>query len=165
MALTPSGQISMSQVNSALGRSSTAGISFSDGSVRFLANQESGSVTMAAMRSKYYFVGTVTVGVGTISSLTTYGYNVSSPAFGAATGNTGTGTIFGMQTNNKTSFIVGTGAVPFAANARYKVGSLTTLPMTYNPPGKVSVSYTNSSTSYFNSGQLGGTYVWQFGSY
>jgi hypothetical protein len=60
MALTPSGTISLGNINTALGRSSTATISMNDGDVRFLANQDSGSVTMNNMRNKYWFNGTIT---------------------------------------------------------------------------------------------------------
>ena len=56
---TPSGTIAMSDLNSALGQSSTASISFSDSRVRFLSNQDSGSVSMSAMRNKFYSDGNV----------------------------------------------------------------------------------------------------------
>lgn len=82
---TPSGTISMSNINSALGQSSTASISFSDSRVRFLANQDSGSVSMSNMRNKFYSDGTlgpVTYyddGKGTQS----YAANTSPNIFGA----------------------------------------------------------------------------------
>ena len=91
MALTPSGAISMSDINSALGRSSTASISFNDSQVRFLANQDTGSVNMNAMRNKYNFNGTITVGAEYGPSYIIYGYAI--PGFTAGYGSI-TGTFF-----------------------------------------------------------------------
>lgn len=74
MALTPSGTISMSDINSALGRSPTAEISFNDSQVRFLANQDAGSVSMNAMQNKYNFMGTITPGYYDFLDGRSYGY-------------------------------------------------------------------------------------------
>jgi hypothetical protein len=93
MALTPSGTISMSNINSALGRSSTAAISFSDSQVRFLANRDAGSVNMNAMRNKYNFNGTITVGQFVDFTDIYYGYIAG--YMGSITG-----TIFDNRTPN-----------------------------------------------------------------
>lgn len=58
MALTPSGTISLGNINTALSRGATAPISMNDAQVRFLANQDSGSVNMNAMRNRYNNNGT-----------------------------------------------------------------------------------------------------------
>lgn len=83
---TPSGTISMSDLNSALGQSSTTSISFNDSRVRFLANQDSGSVSMSNMRNKFYSDGSTGVityyddGKGTVLR-----YGTTSPrVFGAS---------------------------------------------------------------------------------
>ena len=86
MALTPSGAISMSDINSALGRSSTASISFNDSQVRFLANQDTGSVNMNAMRNKYNFNGTITVGQVVLFDDILYGYKEGLYRTGSLTG-------------------------------------------------------------------------------
>ena len=86
MALTPSGAISMSDINSALGRSSTASISFNDSQVRFLANQDTGSVNMNAMRNKYNFNGTITVGQVVLFDDILYGYTEGLYPAGSLTG-------------------------------------------------------------------------------
>lgn len=160
MALTPSGQISMSDINSALGLSSTASINFDNGDVRFLANQASGSVTMASMRSKYYFSGTITVGniPGKLGS-EGYGYTSSGP-IGAITGNLGNPieNLYSAAGSLYTVIDAQT-AQPFASNGRLKLGPFSTLAMTYNG---VAGYYANVTT--FTSAYIGGTYSWQFGS-
>lgn len=170
MALTPSGTIGMADINSALGRSSTASISFNDSQVRFLANQESGSVTMAAMRSKYYFIGTITVGSVNegSSGLTYYGYR-KGPYLpcGSITGNLGAPIqdMTGWSTN---STYIGTdpsSSIPFASNGRLKIGSGSTVAMTYNYDSKTGVySYNNNSVAAMGAGNVGGTYTWQLAS-
>ena len=164
MALTPSGQISMSDINSALGRSSTASINFNDANVRFLANQESGSVTMAAMRSKYYFTGTITVGRLFAEEGTYYGYN--SGAFGSITGNIGAAIQLMQSLGNSTYLDPVSNATPFASTGRLKVSSQSTLAMTYRPSdSKTPAGYYNTSTALFTAGNYTGTYTWQFGNY
>lgn len=61
MALTPSGTISLGDINTALSRSATAPISMNDSQVRFLASQDSGVVTMDSMRNRYNNNGTATI--------------------------------------------------------------------------------------------------------
>jgi hypothetical protein len=66
--------VSLSQVNTALGRSATASLSFNDASFRFLCAQESGSVSISNMRGKGYASGTVTVATFFGKEATSYGY-------------------------------------------------------------------------------------------
>jgi hypothetical protein len=72
MALTPSGAISLGNINTALNRSATAPISMNDSQVRFLANQDTGSVTMNSMRNRYNNNGTITVDINEGKFNTTY---------------------------------------------------------------------------------------------
>ena len=163
MALTPSGQISMSDINSALGRSSTASIDFNDANVRFLANQESGSVTMAAMRSKYYFTGTITVGRLYVEGDVQYGFN--SGYMGSITGTIG-GTMinFFAYGSGYSSYIDST-SLPFAANGRAKIASGSTYAMIYRPPDEKNPdAYYYANSAFLSAGNYTGTYTWQFGS-
>jgi hypothetical protein len=50
----------MSNINTALNRSATAAISFNDAQVRFIGNQDTGSVSINSIRNKYTFAGTIT---------------------------------------------------------------------------------------------------------
>jgi len=69
---TPTGTISMSDVNIELGYSSTATITLNDTAVRTLAGIASGTISMNDLRGKsnYKYQGTITQG---------YGYTVHSP--------------------------------------------------------------------------------------
>lgn len=62
MALTPSGTISMSNLNTVLGRSATAPISMNDSQVRWVANQVTGAVSLGSARSRDVYAGTITPG-------------------------------------------------------------------------------------------------------
>lgn len=168
MALTPSGTIGMADINSALGRSSTATISFNDANVRFLANQEgSGTVTMAAMRSKYYFAGTITIGTVNAEEGRYYGYRSDFPTCGAITGNVG------VAISNMDSLGTGTyldpstfSGSPFKADGRLKVGSQATLAMTFRTEQpKTPDGYYNTGTALFGAGNVNTTQTWQFGNY
>jgi hypothetical protein len=77
MALTPSGAISMSDINTALNRSSTASISFNDTQVRYLANQDTGSVVFNNLRNKQSTVGTITVGIYDDGKTAIYGFETA----------------------------------------------------------------------------------------
>ena len=64
MAVTPSGTISLGNLNTALGRSSTATISMSDSQVYFLGGTAtSGTIDMNSVRNKTTFNGTITSGI------------------------------------------------------------------------------------------------------
>jgi hypothetical protein len=161
----------MSQINTALGRSSTASISFSDANVRFLANQDSGSVTMAAMRSKYYFTGTVTVGYRNTTGFDPqYGYvNATyggSPGIGSITGTIG-GTMANLATAYGYAFTtISSTSGPFASDGRMKINSSATYNATYYPPTDKSPRPGWAAfVDFFGPGSTGGTYTWQFGSY
>jgi hypothetical protein len=83
MALTPSGAISMADLNTALGRSSTASISLSDTQVRFISAAYSGAVNMNGLRNKYNWNGTATMSYFEEKGGARYGYE---NGFGSSTG-------------------------------------------------------------------------------
>lgn len=163
MAQTPSGTISFSDINTALGRSSTAAISMNDSNVRFLANQDTGSVNMNAMRNKYYFSGTVTVALYSDKGTDYYGYDSQIP-YGS-----GTGTLFSSRTlvqlnsragpiNVITSNSGGTPAFP-NVSMRLQVGSNSAVPMAWYDND----SYVGSTVGLaIGSANVGSTLNWQF---
>jgi hypothetical protein len=122
MALTPSGAISLGDINTALGRSATASININDGDVRFLANQDSGSVTMNNMRNKYWFNGTITSAAFFTELGTAYGIDTFN---GSSTGG------FNGYSNLENFFTVGSygtqlsRSVPYTniGNGRMQVGA------------------------------------------
>ena len=67
MAL-PGSNISLSQINAFLGRSSTASLSFDDYYFRFIANQFSGSVSISNCLNKFGGGGTLVLGYGSSKS-------------------------------------------------------------------------------------------------
>lgn len=167
MALTPSGTISLADINTALGRSSTASISFNDAQVRYLANQDSGSVNMNNMRNKYNYNGTVTVGIiddgknyfigggGGLGSVNPSTINGSSVEMGYS-GTTDTGAAIVSWGG------AGTG-LPGSFNMRYIVNGASGSMVPYfgdrrfwqRGPG-------NNTPVMFSTGMVGGTYSWQF---
>lgn len=162
MALTPSGTISMADINSALGRSSTASISFNDSQVRYLANQDSGSVNMNAMRNKQSTVGTITVGVYDDGKSRSVG--AVSGSFGSLSANT----FFGGTLNNLFTDVLGT------ANPTRMGGTATGIPSIAARlrVNGVSVGMSIWTTSFYTSSDaaarqftdamIGGTYTFQF---
>lgn len=163
MALTPSGTISLGDINTALGRSSTASISMNDAQVRFIANQDSGSVTMSAMQNKYNFNGTITVGTANPGfGYDVYGYEPSFP-IGSITG----GTLWDGATVDAFvgTSIPNSGIESFSATVafpnvsmRIKVGSNSAVAMTKNGAYR----YENSTTAAIVSANVGSTLNWQF---
>lgn len=165
---TPSGTISMSDVNSALGRSSTASINFNDSLVRFLADNQSGSVSMSTMRGRYFYSGTITP--TTLVDGKTYqvygrGYASNDPSC-HITGTIGGQTInvfyTGAQLLNLVIYLNASPA-PFTTSARvYVPGSnnsaYQTLPYNfYYTPG-----WYNTSGNVFTDVQSSYTFNWYF---
>ena len=162
MALTPSGTISMSDINTALNRSSTASISFNDTQVRFLANQDTGSVIINNMRNKQSTVGTITVGFYDDGKEQYAGYapdfaigSISSNSyFGSAVAALYTDVInqFDAMENSGTNTTI---------SSRLKVSSPTPLTkaMTRSSPNQ----YRNLATpNFFSAANSGQTWTFQF---
>ena len=162
MAVTPSGAISFGAVNTALNRTATAPISIGDVQVRYLANQDSGSVNMNNMRNKQSTVGTITVGFYDDGKTQVYGFF---GAYGSLSSNSFFGgTIYDLFTEGNTggfeTRIGGTAMGIPAVSARVRING-------------VSVSMSKWTSSYYTSGALtppgqispgmvGGTYSFQF---
>lgn len=168
MALTPSGTISLADINTALNRSATAPISMNDSAVRFLANQTSGSVNMDAMRNKYTFSGTITVGVYDDGKSYILGY--AGPGFGSvnpSTLNGGTVLEMGYDGNIGSSMYIAWGGVntslPGTFNMRYTVnGTSGVLVQYYSNRNQWWSGNGVLTPTYFTTGMVGGTYSWQF---
>lgn len=162
MALTPSGAISLGDMNTALSRSATARISLGEFQVRYVANQDSGSVSMNNLRNKYTFAGTLVVG---------YYYDGKSEAIGYGEGGVGSisGQIFGpvsemaydIGTDTGACYVIFRDAAPGSFNFRCNV----------NQVGGTMVPYYGSRRQWqrngytpvmFTMGMVGGTYSWQF---
>jgi len=148
MALTPSGAISMSDINVAMNRSSTTAISFNDNGPRCIANADTGAVSMSAMRGKQVASGTISVvpTSATNKGVTTdyYGYRA---AMGSATlGNlttipfftsaTGFNVFYGAKARNVSTYngvfnVLQTSAPSPIPSFRVKVGSNTSTAFTF----------------------------------
>jgi len=125
MALTPSGAISLNDINTSTGKSSGTPISMSGTAVRCISDTNSGAVSMSALRGKNVAGGTITSGTKTTSgkSGTTVanGFNTNTPAptygtIGVGTMSTlwtGFNSIESLQTTR-----VGTGNYNNACNIR-----------------------------------------------
>ena len=162
MALTPSGAISLGAINTALNRSATAPISMNDAQVRFLANQDSGSVNMNAMRNKQSTAGTVTVGVYDDGKSAFYGFSLN--FIGSVTSNSFFGgTLYEILTD------VNAGGISFFSSgevqipnipARAKIGS-STYTVEYNIQNGTQYVAINGGV-FFQAGNIGQTLSFQF---
>jgi len=149
MALTPSGAISMSDINTALNRSSTTAISFNDNGPRCIANADTGSVSMSAMRGKQVASGTVTVGVSSATNkgVTTDYYGLREAVGSATLGNlttvpyfapaTSFSSLYGSDPRNSALFggvfnVVQTSQPTTAPSFRVKVGGNTSTAFTFS---------------------------------
>lgn len=170
--LTPSGAISMANINQTLNRSATAAISFNDSQVRFLANQETGSVNMNAMRSKYYFSGNITVGLGSDKGWESYGYvqdgivasGSISGAFFSSSGLAPNYLATEIYSQLNTELISNTQPAEAAwqRNMRLKIGSKATITLTWTPAGGGNGSYIAAgNTTYITAANVGSTFLWQ----
>lgn len=101
MALTPSGSISLGDINTALGRSSTASIDMNDVDVRFISNNLTSTsiIDMNSLRDKYYFSGTLTYGVNDVPGVRLIRGYSTTYSVGAITGNLFGSTISNMYTD------------------------------------------------------------------
>jgi hypothetical protein len=163
MALTPSGAISMSDINTALNRGSTASISFNDTQVRFLANQDTGSVVINSMRNKQSTVGTITVGFYDDGKTQVAGCQVG--VFGSLSSNSffgGTISQFVSDLNGDTNIIIGTVAVGTAINARMKVSSPTPLTRAMTKSGNTGYYTGYGGDFFFGYPYTGQTFTFQF---
>lgn len=97
MALTPSSTISLSDLNTALGRSATAAISMDDAQVRLIASPAtSGVVNLADTRNKNTFNGVITSGLAYDSD----GNEIIGYQPGVITGASISGTLYGATVSN-----------------------------------------------------------------
>ena len=124
MAVTPSGTISMSNLNTALGRSSTASISMSDPQIYLLAgNATSGTIAMGSVRGITTFNGTITADAFDDKGNIYYG--TSTGLYGSSTG-----TFYGYSISDFYSYPNGDvqylitsppGGIPNTAGARWRI--------------------------------------------
>jgi hypothetical protein len=162
MALTPSGAISLGDINTALGRSATASINMNDAQVRFIANQDSGAVSMSNMQNKYNFNGTITVGLSAEIGYDVYGYDSGIPV-GSITGGPlwNSRSLDGLISTNipNASIYTFSGGADFPnLSMRIKVGSNSAIPMTWGSGS----TYSNTTTAAITSSDVGSTLNWQF---
>lgn len=163
MALTPTGEISLGDMNVALGRGSTASISIGDSQVRFIANQDSGEVSMSSMQNKYNFNGTITVGTFNPGfGYDVYGYD-SDSSTGSITG--------GPLWDDRSIGLLSATTIPNTAigtfdlgdafpdlNMRIKVGNNSAISMEKTAENL----YNNLTTAAIVSADVGSTLNWQF---
>jgi hypothetical protein len=163
MALTPSGAISMQNINTALNRSSTASISFNDTQVRFLANQDTGTVNLNNMRNKQSTVGTITVGYFDDGKTQVAGFQAG--ALGSLSSNSffgGTINQFVSELSGETNLITCTAATGTAINARMKVSSPTPLTRAMTKYDNTSYYTGIGGDFFFGYPYTGQTFTFQF---
>jgi hypothetical protein len=158
MAVTPSGAISLAAVNTALNRTTTAPISIGDFQVRFLANQDFGSVNMNAMRNKQSTVGTVFVGGYDDGKNNYFGYIQG--FIGGASSNSFFGfSVVELYTSNGFVDVISAGGGTLGnVPARMTVNNAVIKSMALE--GTAYVGY--GTPTLFNSSMVGGTYSFQF---
>jgi hypothetical protein len=171
MSQVPTGTVSLGDVNTALGLSSTATISLNDSSVRFLANQLSGTADMNTLRGKNYSNGTVTVGSYDTKDGPLYGFSANGFFMGSST----TSATFSVSQSTLTDLFTD----PYFPNTYWGTanpntdfpGSPTTLRIRVAGGTQYTYTYLGSFTYFyawyapginiFGSGNVGGTYTWQ----
>lgn len=151
MALTPSGTISLGDINTATGKSATAPISMSGTAVRGISNTTLlTAVSMSQLRNKNCAGGTITVGTRTVTGkgTTNISYGYSGSTYGSITqGNIttypGLSTVTGIPALNVSaasnqsppysswagSFNFNMPASPGTLNGRVRVGDNDAMPL------------------------------------
>ena len=150
MAVTPSGAISLADINTATGKSATAPSSMNGTAVRCISNTDSGAVSMSSLRNKIVAGGTITSGTktvtgkgGVINVFNGYSKN-STPLYGTLNnGNittiptvTAVETLSGNKASTSTTFsnqfnISATSGTAFTGTIRAKVGNNSNQTLTY----------------------------------
>jgi hypothetical protein len=135
MALTPSGAISLGDINTATGKSSTATITMDGTAVRCISDTNSGTVSMSSLQGKNVAGGTITAA---ISSSTSKG--VTTTRWGrdnqAGTGSTTIGNIATLWPNVNTA-----AAIPIPSFFSAKASNVSTYSSVLNVLGTSSLGW------------------------
>jgi len=166
MGPTSSGSISLGSINTLLSRSATAPISMNDQDVRFLANQDTGSVTMNNTRNKYWFSGTITSASFLGDDFT---QNYGKDQFNGAVSISGDGFFNGFNSFSvfATDVVFGTrqtvqpGSYPNIGSGRLQVGSNSIATMAFTSSGAGDY-YQSLSTNAILAADVGVARAWRW---